>query len=197
MKILVLASHCDDQELGCGASIHKSIKLGHEVFTRIFTHWNLEETKRHAEQASGILGVNDLKVLNYPIRNFDTVRAQILDYLHFLRSEIKPDLVYTHSTYDLHPDHSVISKEAIRIFKHSSILGYNLPWNNIKSTNHQVFNPLSEENIKAKCDAIKCYTTEQHRTYMSEEYQRAIAMVEGQKIGVKYAESFEVIRWIM
>lgn len=197
MKILVLASHCDDAELGCGGSIRKAIYEGHEVAVRIFTYWDIEETRQHAIEASNMLGVENIKVLSYPMRRFREVDGDILNFMHFLNREIKPDLVYTHSTAESHQDHQVISQESIRIFKHSSILGYNLPWNNIQETRQQVFNKLSEADIQAKCNAIKCYTTEAHRTYMSEEYQKAIAMVEGQKVGVKYAESFEVIRWIM
>lgn len=197
MKILLLGAHLDDSELGCGGSIHKAIQQGHEVSVRILTDWNLPEAVLNAMNASNILGVKDFGVSDFPMREFYSVRSKILDYLLFLRNTINPDLVYTHSTGHNHQDHEVVSQESIRIFKHSSILGYNLPWNNIKSTTHQCFNEISQDNLEAKIQAIQCYTTEAHRTYMSPEYHKALAIIEGQKIGVKYAESFEVIRWKM
>lgn len=197
MRVLVLSPHTDDAELGLGGTIHKHTSKGDIVETYVFTDWNLPETKEQCIDAQFILGCHNVFFENYQMGKFHMDRSKILQRLYDIKRPQKYDLVYVPSSTDLHQDHEVISSESIRIFKHSSILGYNLPWNNIKSTQHQVFNEISDDDLQAKIAAIQCYKTEAHRTYMSRAYQTSLAIVEGQKIGVEYAESFEVIRWIM
>ena len=47
-----------------------------------------------------------------------------------LKRELQPDLVVTPTTDDIHQDHSVVSIESKQAFKATSILGYEVPWNN-------------------------------------------------------------------
>lgn len=197
MKVLVLSPHTDDAELGLGGSIHKHVTKGDTVETIVFTDWNLPETKDQCIDAQFILGCHNVTVYDFVMGKFYEHRGKILQRLYEINQTQKPDFVYVPSGTDAHQDHQTIHQEAMRVFKHCSILGYNLPWNNITSTTHQCFNEISQENLEAKIKAIQCYTTESHRTYMSPEYHKSLAIIEGQKIGVQYAESFEVIRWKM
>ena len=95
-----------------------------------------------------------------------------------------------------HQDHTTIANEGLRAFKKTSILGYELPWNNLTFTT-QSFISLSEENLAAKLKALDCYNSQKGRDYTSDEYIRSLAITRGIQIGIKYAETFEVIRWII
>ena len=108
---------------------------------------------------------------------------------------MQPDLVFIPSPNDLHQDHKVIAEEGIRAFKKSTILGYEMPWNNI-SFNTISFIPLEERHIKKKIDALRCYETQRYRSYLSEDFIRSLARTRGTQIEVEYAEAFEVIRWV-
>jgi LmbE family N-acetylglucosaminyl deacetylase len=113
-----------------------------------------------------------------------------------LKKKIDPGLVFVPSPTDIHQDHQVISQEGLRAFKNVSVLGYEMPWNNI-SFNTRAFNVLSEEHIQRKIDCLKMYKTQQHRTYLNENFIRSLATTRGVQIGTTYAEAFEVIRWIL
>ena len=97
---------------------------------------------------------------------------------------------------DLHQDHSIIAMEGLRAFKKTSILGYEIPWNNMNFRT-QCFITFSEEYLDKKLNALKCYRSQMGRHYASEQFVRSLALTRGIQIGARYAEVFEVIRWIL
>ena len=112
------------------------------------------------------------------------------------RKQLQPDLVLMPSLNDIHQDHSTIAEEGLRAFKNTTILGYELIWNNL-TFNTTSFVKLDKKYIQAKCDALKEYKSQGERDYMSEDFIFSLAKTRGIQIGCKYAESFEVIRWVM
>ena len=119
-----------------------------------------------------------------------------MEELVVLRNNLKPTLVFLPSPTDIHQDHQVISEEGIRAFKHVSILGYEMPWNNL-SFNTRSFIRLEDKYLEKKVEALKEYNSQAHRTYLNENFIKSLATTRGVQIGVRYAEVFEVIRWII
>ena len=56
---------------------------------------------------------------------------------------------------------------------------------------------LEEKYIEQKVEAIKQYQSQAHRAYANEEFVKSLARTRGVQINTKYAECFEVIRWIL
>ena len=204
-RVLILAPHTDDGELGCGGTIARFVENGKEVYYAAFSvaeksvpegfPRNILEIE--VRKAMKILGVSEsnLLIYKYEVRTFSYHRQEILDDVISLRKELQPDLVFIPSPNDLHQDHKVIAEEGIRAFKKSTILGYEMPWNNI-SFNTMSFILLKERHIKKKIDALQCYETQRYRSYLSEDFIRSLARTRGTQIEVEYAEAFEVIRWV-
>jgi len=204
-RVLILAPHTDDGELGCGGTIARFVEEGKEVYYAAFSvaeksvpegfPKNILETE--VRKAMKILGVSEsnLLIYKYEVRTFSYHRQEILEDIISLRKELQPDLVFIPSPNDLHQDHKVIAEEGIRAFKKSTILGYEMPWNNI-SFNTISFIPLEERHIKKKIDALRCYETQRYRSYLNEDFIRSLARTRGTQIEVEYAEAFEVIRWV-
>jgi LmbE family N-acetylglucosaminyl deacetylase len=112
-----------------------------------------------------------------------------------LKSELDPQVVFLPSLNDTHQDHEVVSREGFRAFKSASMLGYELPWNNLTfETNF--FVTLQEAHIEKKIEALKCYQSQQGRAYSSPEFVRSLAITRGTQIGSRYAEVFQAIRWV-
>jgi len=205
-RILVLAPHTDDGEFACGGSIAHFIEKKKEIFYIAFS--SAEKSvpkdmpkdilKKEVKQATKILGIpeRNLILFEYPVREFPLHRQDILENMVDLEREIKPNIIFLPSPNDTHQDHLVIANEGFRAFKRSTILGYEIPWNNLTfNTNAFVF--LEERDLKKKIEALKCYKSQAGRLYASEEFVRSLARTRGTQIGTKYAEVFEVIRWII
>ena len=155
----------------------------------------LEVEVREATRRIGISQEN-LIIYKYEVRKLNYLRQDILEQLVKINRDIQPDLVFTPSINDLHQDHFTVSTECIRAFKQTSILGYELPWNNITFHTH-AFNKLTERNIEKKIDALKAYESQRHRKYAAENFIRSLATTRGIQIGSDFAEAFEVIRWVI
>lgn len=205
-RILVLAPHTDDGEFACGGSINKWIDEGEEVYYVAFS--SAEKSvpegmpkdilRKEVKEATKVLGIpnNNLIILNYPAREFPAYRQQILEDMIRLGNELKPKLVLLPSINDTHQDHQTISEEGFRAFKKISMIGYEMPHNNLNfSTN--LFVSLEEKYINQKVEALKCYKSQVGRIYATEDFVRSLAKVRGVQIGAEYAEVFEVIRWVI
>lgn len=203
---MILAPHTDDGEFGCGASIAHFTKEKKEVFYIAFSSAEKSVPEgmpediliKEVKQATKILGIrpDNLILFEYPVREFPIYRQKILENLVKLEKKIKPDVIFLPSPNDTHQDHLVIAHEGFRAFKRSTILGYEIPWNNLTfNTNAFVF--LEERDLQRKIEALKCYESQAGKSYASEEFIRSLARTRGTQIGTKYAEVFEVIRWII
>ncbi len=124
------------------------------------------------------------------------MRQEILEELIVLRDRIRPQLVFLPSSEDIHQDHLTIFNEGLRAFKFSSILGYELIWNN-RSFSTDCFIKVSAGQLDRKVEALYQYETQRGRSYMDPNFIRALAKVRGTQIGTEYAEAFEVVRLVI
>ena len=206
-KVLVLAPHTDDGEIGCGGTISKLLEKKSEVFYVAFSSAKeslkqkglnentLIQEVKVATQSLGIKKKN-LIIFDHKLRFFTSLRQEILEDMINLKNKLKPDLVLMPSLNDIHQDHITIAQEGLRAFKQSTILAYELIWNNLNFHN-TMFVKLEKKNIKAKWNALKKYKSQKTRSYMNEDFIYSLARSRGVQIGTKYAESFEVIRWVI
>ena len=179
---------------------------GHEVFYVAFStadesvpdEFPPNQLESEVRNATAILGVDEdhLVVFKYAVRKLNYVRQEILEELIRLRDRIQPDLVFLPSSRDIHQDHLTVYQEGIRAFKFCSILGYELIWNNL-GFQTDCFIEIDEKDLAAKMKALDAYVTQRGKNYMNPEFIRSLAVVRGTQIGIKYAEAFEVIRWII
>jgi LmbE family N-acetylglucosaminyl deacetylase len=193
--ILCVSPHSDDCEISCGGTIAKLSKKN-KVFILSFAHISGKiDSLDEQLEAAGILGVKAL-MIDYPIRYFSENRQDILDDLIEVEKSIKPDLVFIPSNFDTHQDHQVISQEAFRVFKYTSLWGYEVPHNNLTFKTNG-FVSLKESDLNKKISSVKAYGSQEKRNYTSEEFIKSQAIFRGEQIGVRYAETFEIIRSIL
>ncbi|MFQ5447854.1 MAG: PIG-L deacetylase family protein [Saprospiraceae bacterium] len=205
-RILVLAPHTDDGELGCGGSIAKFVESGSEVYYAAFStaddsvppEFPRNQLEIEVREATRILGIppGHLIVFNYQVRKLNYVRQEVLEEMVQINQRLQPDLVFLPSSKDIHQDHITITREGIRAFKYCSILGYELIWNNL-SFSTDCFIEITRLHLDKKVAALKAYVTQQEKSYMQPAFIESLARVRGGQVGVDFAETFEVIRWLI
>ena len=205
-NILVLAPHTDDGELGCGGSISKYLEGDNNVYYAAFSTAKeslpkgmpddqLETEVKEATRRLGIAPEN-LIIYGFTVRKLSYSRQELLEELVKLKREIVPDLVLMPTPNDLHQDHYTVAIEGMRAFKQTSILAYELPWNNI-SFNTQAFIKLDRKHVEKKVNALDAYKSQKKRSYLNSEFIFSLAKTRGVQINADFAEAFEVIRWII
>jgi LmbE family N-acetylglucosaminyl deacetylase len=204
--VLVLAPHTDDGEFGCGGSIAHFVKMGYRVVyvafsaaeQSVITELPRDILRTEVLLATDVLGIlkEDCIVLDFEVRRFPEFRQKILDKMLDLGKSYNPDIVLLPSVNDTHQDHRTIASEGFRAFKRTTMLGYEVPWNNLEFRTN-CFVGLTERELELKIEALDKYESQKHRNYASADFVRSLAITRGVQIGKKYAESFEVIRWVL
>jgi LmbE family N-acetylglucosaminyl deacetylase len=204
--ILVLAPHTDDGEFGCGGTIARFVREGSEVHYVAFSAaeksvppgYPKDILRKEVVEATRVLGIppTRLRCLDFIVRDFPKERQRLLDTMIEIREEVAPDLVFMPSSFDLHQDHQCVHQEGLRAFKNTSILGYEVPWNNM-SFSTTAFIILQESDVVRKVAALACYHSQAGRHYANESFIRSLAVTRGTQIASRLAESFEVIRWVL
>ncbi|HEY1316226.1 MAG TPA: PIG-L deacetylase family protein [Gaiella sp.] len=202
-RALVLAPHTDDGEFGCGGTMARLVEAGCDVryvafsiATRSLPEGFAPDTlAREVREATAELGIPDgsLTVHDFDVRTFPSRRQEILELLVALWDEWRPDVVFQPSHHDVHQDHQTIAQEGLRAFKRTTILGYEIPWNNFDFS-YGAYVSLEERHVQRKVAAVRRYASQQHRRYADEEYIWNLARVHGTNVNRDYAEVFQVYR---
>ena len=195
-KVLALSPHTDDAELGAGGTLHKLNKNGSEITVFSFSAPH-KQNEAEFRKSTDVLGADRIEIFDFETREFLQDRQDILQILYDYNEQFEPDIVFTPSTNDLHQDHQVVTEEAMRAFKGCTILGYELPWNNIHFDQNG-FVELKEQDVDAKINMLKQYESQiGRRGYFEEDYLRGLVRTRGVQIDTQYAEGFETIRLVV
>jgi LmbE family N-acetylglucosaminyl deacetylase len=204
-RALVLAPHTDDGEFGCGGAMARLVEQGvavryvaFSIATRSLPEGFPPDTlAREVREATAELGIarHDLTVHDFDVRTFPEHRQEILELLIELWNDWQPDVVFQPSLHDIHQDHQTIAAEGLRAFKRTTILGYEIPWNNLDFA-YQAYFALEERHVQRKSDALAKYASQQHRRYANPEYIWNLARTHGINVNREYAEVFQVYRLI-
>ncbi len=213
MKILAIGAHADDIEIGCGGTIARAIKNGHSVkilITSDSVYNNYDGTvlrteddiKKEVFPAIETLGVkkSNFSILKFPNKDVP-YNSQIVESLNKIMDEYKPDLILTHWTFDTHQDHrntALATISAARNF--NNILMYE-PFppsgRSYMAYRPQVYIDITD-NIDNKIKAIKAHKSQLLK--YGEDWIESIkgrAKMRGYESNVKYAETFELVRYML
>ena len=204
-RALVLTAHPDD-EFGCSGLIARLLESGTTVDVVCFSAceesvpegFDRDVLRREFRDAMQILGIatDRFQMRDFRVRHFPEHRQAILEELVAIRQQLAPDLVLLPSSSDVHQDHGTIAAEGVRAFKHSTILGYELPMNTI-SFRHACFVRLEARHLEIKARHAAAYVSQRHRPYMSHDFLRSLAVVRGLQMNTDAAEAFEVVRLVV
>jgi LmbE family N-acetylglucosaminyl deacetylase len=202
-RALVLAPHTDDGEFGCGGTMARLVEEGCEVryvafsiATRSLPPGFAPDTlAKEVRAATAELGVSGegLTVHDFDVRTFPQHRQDILELLVELWEDWRPDVVFQPSHHDVHQDHQTIAQEGLRAFKRTTILGYEIPWNNYDFS-YGCYVALEQRHLERKVAAVRHYASQQHRRYANADYIWNLARVHGTNVNRDYAEVFQVYR---
>jgi LmbE family N-acetylglucosaminyl deacetylase len=202
-RALVLAPHTDDGEFGCGGTMARLVEAGVEVRYVAFSiatkslpdGFPPDTLAREVRAATAEMGIPDdrLTLHDFEVRTFPDRRQDVLEILIGLWEEWPPDAVLMPSLRDIHQDHQVVAAEGLRAFKRTTVLGYEIPWNNF-NFDHQAYVGLEKRHVERKVAALACYESQQHRNYANPEYVWNLARTHGINVNREYAEVFEVYR---
>lgn len=131
MRILAIGAHPDDIEFGCGGTLLKYARQGHEVFLLVMTDGSGggDGTIRRQEQAESarILKTTKLFWGEYPDTAIPLDRA-IIQRVERVIQEVQPEFIFVHYHDDTHQDHRHLATSTITATRYTrNVLFYEGP----------------------------------------------------------------------
>jgi len=194
--VLCLGAHSDDLEIGCGGTILHLVKTNPNL--RI--HWVVfaasgdrgREARAGAEKF--LAGVSSKNIVLKEFRDgfFPCTGGPIKEYFETLKSEVSPDLIFTHYRSDLHQDHRLICELTWNTFRNHAILEYEVPKYDGDLGSPNLFVPLSDELVQQKIDILmSVFGTQRGKHWFGEELFRSLMRIRGMECAsAGYAEAF-------
>ena len=221
-NILVVASHPDDEVLGCGGTLYNLKKKGAKISVLFLSdgessrkHPKIKQLildrKKQALKAGKILGIKNITFGDFPDNSMDTIpMLKVIQFIEKKIKEIKPDVIFTHFESDLNIDHQITSKAVItacRPIKNQTVKSViffevlsSSEWNisiKNKSFKPNYFVDISKS-LKFKLKALKLYKREMRKWPHPRSIQgvKLLSKTRGSSVGLSNAEAFIIGRHI-
>jgi len=220
--VLIIVAHRDDETFGCGGTIAKLKSQSFKIFAISMTDGvssrqrsNKKEILnrlKNSEEASKILGFSwlDNYCGNFKDNAMDNESLlEIIKVIERVKKKIDPEIVITHFPEDLNIDHQIVSEATMTAFrpkareKCKKILAFEVPSStDFANYKKKIFNPNYYSNIekfwKKKAQALKAYKSEimKYPNSRSLKGLEILAKYRGNQVGVKMAESFQILRFV-
>jgi LmbE family N-acetylglucosaminyl deacetylase len=196
-RVLAFGAHPDDLEVGAGGLLARLADDGAKVTLAIVSIPSLVDQRREEARAAAKVLDADVVVVyeDKPCRVEDIAMHELVRRFDQIVGDVRPDLVITHSSNDLHWDHGLVNRATVSALRRTpcDLLAY-LSSPEMNAQSRSLGNCFADISgfVETKLSAIGCHKSQLPRLDL--ESSRDLARAMGRISGYEYAECFEVLR---
>lgn len=199
MNILAIGAHPDDIEFGCGGSLIKYARAGHNVYLLVLTTGEVggspEVRQKEQEAAVKIIGAKELFWGGFEDTQLVGNLSLILKIEGVVR-KVSPDIVLINHSNDVHQDHRAAAQAGLSATRYvREVLFFEVP--TTQNFEPDVFVDIGDV-LEQKAELLKTHTSQVHKTRVENlnivESAQSCANFRGFQGRVKYAEGFKALR---
>ncbi len=203
-SFLFLGAHCDDIEIGCGATV---LRLAEEYPAATF-HWVVfssdERRASETRRAAAVLLAKAMerKVVIKEFRNafFPFIGVELKEYFEELKRSVTPDAIFTHHRRDLHQDHRTLAELTWNTFRSHLIIEYEIPKYDGDLGHPNLFVPVTKAMMEQKIETLMaCYATQTNRQWFTPDTFAGLMRLRGIECDspTGYAEAYHARKLIL
>lgn len=196
-SVLLIGSHSDDIEIGCGGTV---LRLAREVPEAEFTWVVLSASGERADEARRsadcfLEGARSSSVVLKTFRDgfFPYTGREVKEFFEELKGIVSPDLIFTHYRDDLHQDHRIVSELTWNTFRDHFILEYEIPKYDGDLGSPNFFIHLNEKDRARKVDILlSVFELQARKHWFTEDTFNGLMRIRGMESNApsRYAEGF-------
>jgi LmbE family N-acetylglucosaminyl deacetylase len=197
LRLLCVGAHCDDIEIGCGATL-LALQARRR---RVVVDWVVfsGDAKRRAETALALRMLvrpasrGKLLFGDFPDGHFPAAYGEVKDFCEGLKRLPDPDLILCHERDDRHQDHRIVNEVVWNTFRDHLVLEYEIPKWDGGLGQPNVYVPVDARQARAKVNAlVKAYGTQTARSWFTRDTFMAMLRLRGVECRspTGYAEAF-------
>ena len=197
LRVLCVGAHCDDIELGCGATLLALQNRGKRLSIDWVVLSGTAERRLEAGAAIRMLlrpaSRGDLLFGDFQDGRFPSVYADVKDFCESLTLRARPDLILCHERDDRHQDHRIVNEMIWSTFRDHMVLEYEIPKWDGGLGQPNVYVPVDRKQAGAKADALlKAYRTQATKDWFTRDTIMAMLRLRGIECRSPrgYAEAF-------
>jgi N-acetylglucosamine malate deacetylase 1 len=198
-RVLALAPHPDDMEIGCAGTLAAYAARGAETYLFVATAGEVggeaAARMREQEESARLLGVRRVFWGGFPDTHLPDHANALLARLEETMREVRPDLVLVNHCRDTHQDHRTLGEVANSVTRYvPNVLAYETP-------SSEEFQPTAfmdiHDTLSVKLKALEAHTSQVEQTHVHLsiiEIALATAHFRGVQGKLSCAEAFMPIR---
>ncbi|GBD95182.1 MAG TPA: PIG-L family deacetylase [Nitrospirae bacterium] len=199
MNILAIGAHPDDIEFGCGGTLIKYARKGHNVFLLVLTMGSVggDPGLRKREQEEAVKFMKARRVFWGNFQDTEIpLSKELISVIEDAVNEAKPHTVFFNYLDDIHQDHRILAQAAVSATRYlKEVLYYEVP--TTQNFEPDVFVNITDA-LDKKLELLKLHASQVDKTRVEDltilESARSCANFRGYQGRVKYAEGFKALR---
>jgi LmbE family N-acetylglucosaminyl deacetylase len=199
MRILAIGAHPDDVEIGAGGFLLKTARSNHEVYIFVLTYGeaggvDTVTREKEARDSARMIGAKEIQFGGFEDTTL-TPNGDLVNSIERMVDDVKPDLVFTHSTRDEHHDHRAVGMSAIEAARYSpNIFAYENPLTKDFVPQHYI--DISDV-IDEKVRLLSLFNTQKGKVYLIPDAIRGLAQYRAYQSRlslIRFAEAYQVVK---
>ena len=203
LAIVCLGAHCDDIEIGCGGTLlHLKATFPQSKFYWVVFSAS-EPRGQEATKAAELFtaGCEKMVVLReYRDGFLPYSGGAVKDFFEQMKSQVNPDVIFTHWHGDAHQDHRLISELTWNTFRNHLILEYEIPKYDGDMGRPNLFVPLEAPLYQQKVDYLfEAFKSQSAKRWFDRETFLGLMRIRGMESNSPsgYAEAFHARKVIL
>ena len=126
--------------------------------------------------------------------------SEVKDFFEEMKTQVNPDLIFTHWRGDAHQDHRLVSELTSNTFRNHMILEYEIPKYDGDMGRPNLFVPLDEQVSGRKIELLfEAFESQRAKRWFDRETFRGLMRLRGMESNSSsgYAEAFHVYKLVM
>jgi LmbE family N-acetylglucosaminyl deacetylase len=197
LRLLAIGAHSDDIEIGCGGTILSLLRgfPGSRVDWVVFGATGVREHEARQSAAAFLADAaeRDIRIGGFRDGFMPFEGAAVKEYFESLKSDVSPDVVFTHRLDDRHQDHRLLADLTWNTFRDHMILEYEIPKYEGDLGQPNLFVPLDRATSQRKIELLMTmFATQRSKRWFTEELFAGLMRLRGIEAGLSdgHAEAF-------
>jgi LmbE family N-acetylglucosaminyl deacetylase len=202
LRLLCLGAHCDDIEIGCGATVLRLLERHPRTLVRwvVFTGSTPRqaEARSAADRLLAAAGEARVDLLSHRESFLPQAWGAVKEAFERIKADFAPTLILTHAVADHHQDHRVVAELTWNTFRNHLILEYEIPKYEGDIGNPNLFVPVERGDAEAKVATLmECFASQHGRHWFDPATFLGLMRRMGCNAPSGYAEAFTVRKMVL
>jgi LmbE family N-acetylglucosaminyl deacetylase len=196
LEVMCIGAHCDDIEIGCGATLMRL--AGERPLAVSWVILSSTPTRAAEARRSARFFLRGARRSSVHIAAFEdgflpARWGEVKSYFETLKRLPRPDLIFTHERDDLHQDHRIANELAWNTFRDHLILEFEIPKFDGGLAQPNLYVPAPRSLVTRKCGHLhRAYASQRGKSWFDDETFRGLMRLRGLECNApdSYAEAF-------